>query len=219
MPSSSLSSLTLSVIQNLFLVPPGSSRRVGGWGGVTPDDNHVLRNQGSIPYLPLSQRLGTSDFSPNYPHLLSLLVPGTPPPFPCLGFLLCLESLSSAPAPYLSAPGDLCTETELVFFRMLRGRSSQGLSWRMQVDSDSGMFAELYTPDPPDPGLNVPDTLVPGKGGINPSGCVPAPKLWPATSPGCWLNTEPRTAVPPEGWLESGLRIMAPPLCVGGPEP
>lgn len=108
---------------------------------------------------------------------------------------------------------------ELLFFRMLRGRSSQGLSWRVQVDSDSVMFAELYTPDAPDPGLNVPDTLVPGKWGLNPTGCVRDPKLWPATSPGCWLSPEPRTAVPPEGWLESRLRIIVPPLCVGGPEP
>lgn len=157
--------------------------------------------------------------TPTYSHLLSLLVLGTPPPFPCLGFLLCLESLSSSPASYLSARGDLCTVMELLFFRMLRGRSSQGLSWRMQVDSDIVMFAELYNPDAPDPGLNVPDTLVPGKGGLNPSGFVRDPKLWPATSPGCWLSPVPRTAVPPEGWLESGLRIIVPPLCVEGPEP
>ena len=35
-----------------------------------------------IRYLLLSQRLGTSDFPPNYPHLLSLLVLGTPPLLP-----------------------------------------------------------------------------------------------------------------------------------------
>ena len=69
--------LPLSVIQNLF-------RPVGGWGGVTPDDNHVLSNQGFILYQPLSQRLGTSDFPPNYPHLLSLLVLETPRPCPAL---------------------------------------------------------------------------------------------------------------------------------------
>lgn len=60
---------------------------------------------------------------------------------------------------------------EVLFFRILRGRSSQGLWGCKQVGPErGGLHSELYTPEPPDPGLQVPDTLVPGKGAFNPSG-------------------------------------------------
>lgn len=129
--------------------------------------------------------------------------PLTPPPL--------VSGIPSSQTPYLSALGDLCITVELLFFSMLRGRSSQGLSGCMQVDPECGMYPELYTPGPPDPRLDVPDTLVPGKGGLSPPGCVP--------DPGCRLRPEPKTAVPPEGWLEPGLPITVLSECMGGPEP
>lgn len=54
---------------------------------------------------------------------------------------------------------------ELLFFRMLRGRPSPGLWECEQVDPErGGLHPELYTPEPPDPRPQVPDTL--GEGGV-----------------------------------------------------